>query len=52
MNRLFAIKNVISGTYLRNNMGEIMVFISHMSAQNHIETNLPSHLWEVSEFRR
>ena len=52
MGKVYIIKNVISGTYLRNSMGQIIFFISPASAWDYIETNLPANLWEVAKLRR
>lgn len=50
--KIWAIQNTITKTFLRNNLGVIPFFMTHAEAQNYIDANLPSHLWDVVEYRR
>jgi len=52
MNKLWAIKNTISGAYYRNALGNIPFFMSHTEAQDFIDKNLPQHLWDAVEYKR
>lgn len=52
MSKVYIIKNIISGTALRNNSGYILMFVHPDAARNYISEHLPENLWEVSELRR
>lgn len=52
MNKLWAIKNTITGAFLRNNTGSIPFFMTHEEAQDYIDKNLPQHLWDAVEYKR
>ncbi len=52
MIRYWAVRNVFARTLLRNNDGEIRIFIDRYSAENYISTLPKPELWEVVEFRR
>ena len=52
MSKVYIIKNIISGTALRNSSGYILVFTSYLSARDYIADHLPVNLWEVAELRR
>ncbi len=50
--KLYAIKNKFSGTFLRDNYGDIRIFQSEIAALNYIAEHLLNRFWDVASFRR
>lgn len=50
--KLYAIKNKLSGTFLRDNYGDIRIFQSEIAALNYIAEHLSDRFWDVASFRR
>ncbi len=52
MIRYWAVRNVVTGTMMRNNDGDIMIFMDKSSGKYYISILPKPELWEVVEFRR
>ena len=52
INKIWAIKNTTTGAYFRNNVGNILFFMSHADAQDYIDRKLPRHLWDAVDYKR
>lgn len=50
--KLYTIKNKFSGTFLRDNHGDIRIFQSEISARNYISEHLSDKFWDVDVLRR
>ncbi|MDE7365242.1 MAG: hypothetical protein K2N27_10265 [Ruminococcus sp.] len=52
MIKYWAVRNVVTDTFLRNNDGDIMIFMDKNSGKYYILTLPKPELWKVVEFRR
>lgn len=52
MIKYWSIRNIFTGTLLRNNDGEIRIFMDRDSGKYYISMLPKPNLWEVVEFRR
>lgn len=52
MIKYWVVRNVITGTMLRNYDGEIIIFMDKNSGKYYISTLPNPQLWEIVEFRR